>query len=214
MPFQIKYSKLLTFAFVLLFCACTGREELGMEEYVRWVENIENGLKKEKKIDQFAYRVFYKPAEYIALRENRDAIENFSPDAIIKRANDLENYYQFNFDIVSVDGQTSVLQHNLSGGQQEYGARINYLISHAQQDFKLVHGQDTLPCINYHFEQTFGLSSLNTIVLGFEKPKDTQKNTEAEEDIQLIFSNRLFNTGDIKFLFSKNKLAQIPRLKL
>lgn len=206
-----KHIKLPFLAFIILFSACGGREELGMNEYVRWVENIDNGLKKEKKIDQFAYRVFYKPAEYIALKENRDLIENLSPEAIINRAKDLENYYQFNFDIVSVDGRTSVLQHNLSGGQQEYGARINYLVSQAQQDFKLVYGQDTLPCTNYHFEQTFGLSALNTIVLGFEKPKETQNQ---EEDIQLVFSNRLFNTGDIKFLFSKNKLAQIPRLKL
>lgn len=192
----------------LMFTSCTPKQ-LGERQYLAWVEDTENGLKKEKKLDEYQYKVFYKPADYIVFREIiNSGTKTIDEQQVQKRREELKNFYQFNFDIVSADGKVSVLQHNLSN-QEEHAARVNYFVSHAQQDFILVEGADTMPCVLYHFEQTFGATPLNTISLGFEK-----KNPNTEGDIQLIFTNRLFNTGEIKFLFPKSTINNIPKLKL
>jgi hypothetical protein len=189
--------------------ACnTVPESLPAGEYVKWVENPKNQLKKEKTIGEYKYKIFYKPAEYISLREAVNKGEQDNVKAITFRSEEIKEFFQFNFDIVSADGKTSALKHN-TNNEAEFGARINYLVSHAQQDFKLIQGEDTLPCVSYHFERTFGLTQNNTILLSFEKPKG-----ESNDDIQLIFTNRLFNSGDIKFQFSYKTLNNIPRLTL
>lgn len=191
-----------------MLTACTPKQ-LGDREYLAWVEDTENGLKKEKKLGDYQYKVFYKPADYIVFRETiNGGAKTIDEQQVQKRKQELKNFYQFNFDIVSADGKVSVLQHNLSN-QEEHAARVNYFVSHAQQDFILVEGTDTMSCVLYHFEQTFGATPLNTISLGFEK-----KNPNTEGDIQLIFTNRLFNTGEIKFLFPKSTINNIPKLKL
>lgn len=195
----------IIFSVVISACNSTPTQ-LNIPEYIKWVENPGNSLKKEKTIGDFSYKVFYKPADFIALREAVNTGKQEDKEAIQKRSDEIQNFYQFNFDIVSADGKTSVLKHNITS-EAEYGARINYFVSHAQQDFKLVQGNDTLPCISYHFERTYGITPKNTILLGFAKPNTL-------DDIQLIFTNRLFNTGDIKFQFSKNTLTKIPRLTL
>ncbi len=199
---------ILTFA-----SACnTTPKKLSAGEYVQWIENPKNQLKKAKEIGEYAYTVFYKPAEYISLREAVNKGEQENIQAISKRAEEIKNFYQFNFDITSADGTTSVLRQNIAS-EAEFGARINYFVSHAQQDFKLVQGADTIPCISYHFERTYNITPKNTILLGFEKPKKEAKDN-SQESIQLIFTNRLFNSGDIKFQFSEKTLNTIPRLTL
>lgn len=197
---------------LVITSACnTVPESLPVTEYIKWVENPKNQLKKEKTIGDYAYKVFYKPAEYIALREAVNKGDQNNTQAINKRIQDITGFYQFNFDIVSADGKTSALKQNTTN-EQEFGARINYFVSHAQQDFKLVQGTDTLACISYHFERTYDITPNNTILLGFEIPKN--ENEDKREDIQLIFKNRLFNSGDIKFQFSEKTLNNIPRLNL
>lgn len=204
--------KIIYILFLLAFTLSTAcnktPEKLGMREYISWVEHPDNGLKKEKTIGEYKYKVFYKPADYIALREavNTNKIDDVA--AIQKRADEVGEIYQLNFDITSSDGKRSALKHNIKS-DAEYGARINYFVSHAQEDFKLVLDTDTLPCTSYHFERTFGVTPNNTILLGFKKPKKDTNN-----EIQLIFKNRLFNSGDIKFLFSEKTLKNIPQLSL
>lgn len=191
---------------ILTIFACNKQKNLSTDRYIKWVEDIENGLKKEKKIGDFSYRCFYKPASYIALRETVNSGNKIEPLTISKRESELQKLHQFNFDIVSKDGKHSVLVTGVNS-QEEQSARVNYFVSHAQQDFKLIQGQDTLPCVLYHFEQTFGLSPLNTIVLGFEKKENK------EGDLQLIYDSRLLNNGEIKFLYTESKIKNIPRLK-
>lgn len=183
-------------------------DKLGMKEYIKWVEHPDNKLKRSKTIGEYAYKVFYKPSEYIALREAVNAEKLDNPEAILKRTEEIDGVYQFNFDITSADEKHSVLKHNVNN-DAEYGARINYFVSHAQEDFKLVSDTDTIPCTVYHFERTYGITPQNTILLGFEKTKKS-----SEHDIQLIFKNRLFNSGDIKFTFTQNTLKNIPQLSL
>ncbi len=200
---------IIYFILIVAITACGNPKQLSSNEYIHWIEDSDNGLKKEKKLDDYQYKVLYKPADYIVFREIiNSGAKAIDEEQVQKRINELANLYQFNFDVVSADGKTSVLQHNVSN-QEEHAARINYFVSHAQQDFILVEGIDTMPCVLYHFEQTFGATPFNTISLGFER-----KNQKAEGDLQLIFTNRLFNTGDIKFAFPKKTINNIPKLKL
>jgi hypothetical protein len=201
------YIRVLSAVFII-FIGCK-QKQITPYEYVRWVENTENGLRIEKEMNGFKFRLQHKPSSYIALREvgfeNADQIMQY-----YKRKEELDSFYYFNLDIASIDDKGSVLSHNLNT-QEEYYARINYFTSFAQSDLKLVCGKDTLPCTLYHFERTYDLSPYNTIVIGF---KMLSGKKIYHDDLLLIFDDKILSVGQMRFLIKSNILKNIPKIVL
>src|ERR1019366_9230680 len=48
-----------------------GAPSMEVKEYVKWIQDIKNGFKKEKTIDDITFSVQYKPYEYIVCQEER-----------------------------------------------------------------------------------------------------------------------------------------------
>lgn len=196
------------FLLFLLLLGC-GPKRLPPSDYIKWVENKANGLFIEKDINNYSFRLQFKPVEYIIARE-------FGPENLYKidefeaRKNQLDSFCYFNLDISSADKKKSVLSEDLVE-QKEYYSRLNYYTSFAQNDIKLCANGDTLSCSLYHFERTYDISPFNTIVLGFKLPC---KLKDLNSDLQLIYEDKVLSVGEVKFLISKNKLQNIPQLAL
>lgn len=189
--------------FFLIGC---GNTKLPPAEYIRYIEDADNGLKKDKTVNDFSFRLQYKPSEYIVLRESK--ADNLPDEKkFSSRKAELDSFYFFNLDIYSSDKKTSVLSYKIKN-DEEYYSRMNYFISHAQADIKLVTDADTLPCALYHFERTYDLSPYNTIVLGFKKSALSTRN------LYFIFDEKTLGAGQINFEIDKNKIKNIPQLKL
>jgi len=64
------YQIIVLLLFAVMGVACnSGPKTVDAETFIRWVNNPENGLIQQKKIDHFTFSIQYQPAELIALRE-------------------------------------------------------------------------------------------------------------------------------------------------
>ena len=194
--------------FLLINLAACHPSRLKPKSYVKWIEDSRHGLKMKKKIGDFIFEIQYKPVGYIALKE-ASAENNITGNNIEKKEKELSGMYYFTFQINSADEKTPMLKYKLKQHDEFYG-RVNYFVSYAQEDFILLSGKDTLNCVLYHFEENYNLTSFNRIVLAFDK---NDGNTE-KNDLVLIFKDRVLNIGEVRFLFHKSKLNNIPELKI
>lgn len=180
-------------------------ELMDVRSYVQWVQNEENGFKKEKVIDDFTFAVQFKPFEYIVcLEEKKDELHD---TAVKKKILELNAMQYYDLKISLTEGEGELLKHKLNSAQQ-YNDRVNYFAFGMQKDIQLVEGKDTISCELYHFERSFDASPASVILLGFPI---SDKNISDEKT--LLVYDRTFNTGLVKFTFNKKDLKNLPKLK-
>lgn len=187
------------------FFASDAPKELGPAEYTTWCENAENGLVASKTIGDFEYTAFYKPTNYIALKEYNN-FADVNADGLQKKISELGDMEYFNFRIRSLTQSNELLKLNLNN-EGEYFNRIEYFSFKMQNDFQLVEGTDTLKCQLYHFERVYGLSNSATIMLGFEKRKH-------KAELSLYFNDKVFNNGNVILNITKRSINNTPKLNL
>jgi hypothetical protein len=180
------------------------REELNPTAYVQWCEDPANGLQKNKQIEDLTYSLFYKPAEFIALQEEKT--EHLSGQVLKKKMAELDglDYYDFKIQLTKDEGE--LLKHKLSS-PDEYQERLNYFSFNMQQDIKMIEGLDTVSCALFHFERAYDVAPYAIFLLGFPKgEKDFASKT-------FFYQDNVFHKGIIKFTFTKDELGSLPKLK-
>lgn len=174
--------------FVFIIIGCREQQSLGPENYRQWCDQSEVLIQK-KVIDDFQFLTKYVPSEYFK------TLGSFSPNSI-------------HFQIEMRNTQGGDLLTGLAG-DDTYFHRLSYINSSIHQDFKLiVNNKDTLPCVLAHLERTFSIGR-DRIILQFEQ--DTMPKLD---NITLQYDDHLFDIGRINVTYDKNKLRQIPILKI
>lgn len=180
-------------------------EQLPPKAYVKWLQDVDNGIKKEKTIDDITFSLQYKPSEYvICMEEKKDQIS----DSLLKlKQAELSDMEYYDLTISLAEGQGELLKHNLTT-VSEYDERIKYFAFDMQQDIKLIEDGDTIPCSLYHFERTYDLAPYSKFLLGFMKGKNSEPKKRT-----LTFYDKIFNKGFIKFNYTDEDFNNIPKLK-
>ena len=173
-------------------------------EYVRWVKKKENGLKKEKTIDDVTFSLQYKPYPYIVCMEEKK--ERFPDSLLNKRISELDGMQYFDLVISLKSSQGELLKYKI-GSSEDYDKRVKYFAFEMQNDIKLVEKEDTLPCSLFHFERTYDVAPYCTFLLGFSLDKNKQNNEKT-----IILYDRMFDKGTVKFTFNKKEITNIPKL--
>jgi hypothetical protein len=189
---------------MLLFMQGCGPGKLAPADYVRWVQNPGNGLVKEVITGVVGYEVQFRPAAFIIANEER--AQTIAADKAAKRESELGSMYYFTCTLRSNDG-TDVLQSNLID-QQQYYQRVNYLSLDAQQDFKLVQANDTIPCAMYQLENTYGATPHLRMLLAFSSKEISPK----AGNLKLIYHDRIFTDRNLEFEFDEQKINNLPQL--
>ncbi|MGP8217331.1 MAG: hypothetical protein ACLQQ4_17315 [Bacteroidia bacterium] len=172
-------------------------------EYVKWVENEQNGLKKKREIGDITFYAQYKPLQYIVCEEER---KNDIPDTTAKRrASELNGMQYMTLKIALKDGKEELLRYGISSAS-DYDDRVNYFSFGMQQDLQLVESGDTLPCLLFHYERIFGLAPYATFSLAFAKGKNVNA------DKTLILFDHVFNKGLVKFFFKGKDIDAAPQV--
>lgn len=189
---------------------------LAPADYLNWIENGKNGLLVTKTISDLNFSVFYKPYEYIVLKENEDS--TLKPDELKNKINELNQMQYFTFRITAPSSSNELLKYKLLS-QDEYFARVEYFSFKMQDDLKLVDGNDTLRCELFHFERIYNLAPYCTFVIGFPLSKEqitsnTQNQPYKLRDKTIVFEDKIFNSGIVKLTFESKILNHIPKLKL
>ena len=208
MMLQIRNFIIVT-SFIIAFFSCSNHE-LKPANYVQWVEDPKNGLNTEKKIGDLVFSIQYKPTDYIVLQQSQKPIIDSSDYYRIKH--DIEGLLYFNFSISNTDNSKSPLYYKINSAE-EFQYRISYFSFEISNDIHLVYNNDTFPCLLHHFERTYDLMPKVNIVLGFEKPENFIEN-EIEQDLQFVYSDKIFGVGRTQLIIDKKHIKEIPKLKI
>ncbi len=193
----------LDFFFFLVFTSCVKDVSLKPTDYVKWVENHDNGLLVTKNAGDFKFKLQYKPPEYLAIRELKKT--EISSTELSEKASAMEDMQYFTLQLGLADG-SDILKSNIEKSG-DFSRNIEYLSFYMQQDLKLVEGADTLPCLLHHFERDYGISQFAKIVLAF------QKSNNVAADKTLIFNDRQFGAGTVSMTILSQSLNNLPKIK-
>lgn len=190
---------------ILLACG-KGRQQLSPKQYIAWAKKSQDDLVRMKEINGYRFTSKFQPSELLILRNMDELSSQASIDSMENFQNGIINIVM---DIGAIDNQQSLLRANIRS-EGEYYQRVYYYTKEVQNDVYLVEGMDTLPCVFYHFEQTYNLTPVNSMIMEFER-----KDPNADyKDVSLIYEDRMLNTGIIKFLYKSSFLNNLPQLKL
>ncbi len=181
------------------------RTVLSVKDYIMWMQDLKNGFRKEKNMGDLNFILQYKPYEYIICMEERE--EKIYDTLLKSRINDLSGIQYYDLKILLNEKEGELLKYNLSSND-EYEKRIKYFAYEMQNDIELVEGNDTLPCILYHFERTYDVAPYCTVLVGFNK-----KEGDSEKQRTFLFHDKTFNKGLLKFTFKENRLKNLPKLE-
>lgn len=199
---KVKYIFISVLGIIIFSCGNSG--EIGVSEYMGWINNAENGLKVVKELKEFKFELFYKPIEYIAINEQR----KFDIDTSLytERLTELKDLQYYTLKIESLSG--SEMMRTGIDSEDEYYQRLQYFNDIAQYDMALIDGNDTLSCVLFHFERNYGVAPYNNIVLGFPR-KDGAPSSKT-----FRFSERVLGVGIVNLKISDKDINNIPELIL
>lgn len=189
---------------------CNGsRVSLEPVDYVNWVEHTDNGLAVKKQLDNYAFELQYKPLNYIVLKDNSEQI--FSEKEMKQRINEIDGMQYFTFRISDEKGG-DLLRNNITAVDQ-FSKRLAYFSNTMQKDVKLIENSDTLSCLLFHFERTYGVDPRSTFILGFPLSNKNEGTFSSSDKIFLFDDNEL-GAGPVYMTISADKINQVPLLKL
>lgn len=177
---------------------------LPLGDFVIWVNNKENKLLKVKEISDINYQMSFTTKECLAYQELKD--EEYTKEKFAETTKHYEGMTYFNFKIEVEEGAGELLKYKLASPQQ-YNSRITYMSFEMQKDICLVQGKDTLYPGLYHFERIFSIAPYATVLMAFDNKK-----FNTDEEFTIVYNDRLFNKGLIKYNYSSKQLIDLPNI--
>jgi hypothetical protein len=192
--------------------SCSGtRLSLKPVEYVQWIENTDNGLLVKKVLNKYTFELQYKSLDYVVLKDNFGKI--FTGKEIKESESEIEDMQYFTFRISDEKGG-DLLRDDITAVDQ-FSSRLAYFSNGMQKDMKLIENDDTLSCLLFHFERTYGVDPRSTFVLGFPLgKKDGKGGAPAEADKVFLFDDHELGVGSVYITVTASKINEVPFLKL
>lgn len=198
--------RLIIYISLLFLWGCNSQSELSPEKYALWAEDQANGLVVEKKIDNYSFTLQYKPAKYQAVKSWMNNPNTKFP-ALVQEYSGMQ---QFNLKI-DAGGSQEFLRTDI-GSTNEFFERVDYFNGRAQEDIKLIDGNDTLTCVLYHFERSFNAAPYCTLILGF--PLSKKGKVGEINDKILVFNDQVLNVGKINIGISGADINKLQSKKI
>lgn len=213
----MKYFKtyIFLFASALIFSSC-GRSSLNPVEYVRYVQDANNGLAVQENINGVKYVLQYQPADYLVLLETGDP--NITPQAFKQEHERFKGLEHYNLQIDrkgldSLLGSEQKTQRSASNGPnsvlntQYSNPTTEYLDFGIKNDIKLIEGNDTVRCAICECESDGGIHPYYSFIIGFPKK-------EFNGDRQFLLNGKRIKAGDVKFFVTRKSITEIPEVRI
>ena len=187
----------------LISCVDDTPREMSKDDLVGYIQKEKNGLVKKQEVNGITVSVSYFPWQMLVAQELDG--QNKSDSAIIKK---LEKNYsgQYYFKAkFSKDGQEAIRR---LGSFDRYSEMVQVLAFRMNDYINLTTPKrDTIEMADYFFDQTYGMSDGNTLLLSFSKDKITGNKT-----IDINIGECGFGTGALKFTFERDAIEATPKL--
>ena len=189
---------------LLILSACRqSREVLSQEELIHYINDQDHGLLQQQEVGGFTARLQYQPAALLVAQELQTSDKK---DSVTIAA--LEQKYKDNYYFIlklSKGGKEAIRQ---LGSFERYSSMVSVLSFELPRLVNLTTPhRDTVALTDYLFEQSYGLSDGNSILLAFAKDKVKQIPT-----IEINVAECGLGMGALKFRFRIQDLENTPRL--
>ena len=177
---------------------------LDKKDYIAWVRDYDNGLHKKVEFQEVIVDVQYKPIDLLLLTEN---VALASDSSQMNKKNDFEGMTYFTVKIRHKSNK-DIFKYNLSS-ESEYYNRLYYFSFGFKDEITLKVGDQTFPCVAYHFEKSYSMSPDKTFLLGFETDKLAD-----DKNLTLVINDKAFSNHVFEITYTIKELKSIPKLKL
>ena len=148
--------------------------------------------KNSQKIDHINYTATEVPILYYLLKDNENKGQDLISVDSLYELNKRDRIVEFEFED---EKERDLLKEDFTG--LDYQKSVSYMSFNIQQDFMVVtSSHDTIPCSGVLFERTFENPPTNKLLLFFT-------GIQPEQKIQLIYYDKLFKKGTLKFRFQE-----------
>jgi len=199
------------FFFSVLLCIVLSgcaRNELAPAEYEAWYVEEKKSLQAEKQVGELKFELQYRPADHVLLLDTKNM--QLSAAELEARRRELAGLQHFTLRL-SAEGHTDDLLKFRLSNAGEYASRVEYFAFGLQKELKLVEDGDTLPCVLFQYERTFGVSPYSTFVLAFPAREPKKKSAQ---DKTLIYNDVIFGSGPVKLTVRGERIDEVPQLTL
>ncbi len=182
---------LLTVLVSCLLVSCN-RNLKGYREVMNYINDPENELKKEEQAGRIEVTATFLPVQIVGLNDQRLTRDN-------------SNKYLFSISF-SAHGKELLKQldyQKYSAMVEVFAFRMSNYVEIVPDNLKPVAPVDCL------FQQTYGMSDANRILVAFDKKELSQK-----EKLHLVIKELGLGTGDISFDFRSSDIENIPHITL
>ncbi|MDR1680053.1 MAG: hypothetical protein LBR81_09820 [Prevotellaceae bacterium] len=200
------YKVITSVLLIALFASCRTigvlrQEALQPIDYVRWIENKDNGLKIDMEDSPYLYELQYQPVAYLAIRQTNNP--QITPAALKQAIDNRGDYLYFSLKMQK-QGERGIL----SDMDINSVNKNSYLLSGIQNDMFVLSGGDSLQCVMSHFESANSLIPYDRCVLAFEKPKDEK------DDLVFLFRTDVYRRAWLRIPIKRENINKIPQLKI
>lgn len=181
-----------TFIFIAFF-ACAPKSFTDKDTYKRWVFSEESGYTQSSQTDNLKFQLVHIPnnladLEFVEVVEDKD-----------------EEIKVFQFRIITTVSDFKILNLGLED-KDSYTQRIKKLEYEMGSMFKAIASDTVLP-VFYHYENYRGLKNEILVHVHF-LTEDV-----LDEDLQVLFNDKIFNTGSHLFVFDQSIVNDPPIIK-
>lgn len=187
-----------------LLCACSGTPKtMSRAELVKYIGDKDHGLSQEQEVNGIKVQVTYRPSALLAAQELGNG--QLPPAAVV---DSVESKYKKSYYFLlkfSKDGREAIRQ---LGDFSRYSDMVQVLSFQMPRFVNVTTtAKDTVPLRDFMFDQTYGMSDGNTVLLCFEKEQLQNK-----KDLEINIAECGFGIGNLKFHFDQKDIERVPAL--
>jgi hypothetical protein len=175
---------------VVILCISGCNHKTGERQYLDYLNDPDNKILQTIKVGEVYASMKWMPKQYRQMIEKRGGndIDNSSDEGL----------FYFDAKLEKTTGEKPTKEKTL------------YLNFDIQKDFVLLAGTDSIaPAICQKVEN--GIAGSYEYMLAFEKPRGYQM--EKDRSFSVIYNDKLFGIGTIAFVYDKEDIKKIPKLK-
>jgi hypothetical protein len=201
----LEFKVLLLAVPVVCFLSCN--KPVDKQTLISYVNDPDNGLKKEIQSGDYKISLTYKPTDLLVEQEigNDTAL---TTETIEAKRKQFDAYHYF---VLTMSAGEKDMLYSGAGGTNysEMVTKINFRLReyiYAIQDKK-----DTLVLADYYIPNLYGMGGKTQILLAFEKAKEEE---QANKALAIKIKELGFGMGEQQFEFKEKDFVNIPSLKL
>jgi hypothetical protein len=200
----------------MFFMHCGNRSFTTEQQYYEWMNNAENGLVKERIVNATHFKVNLVPSELLTL-QTLNKLSNPSEVVVDSVRRDLAHAATFVLTIgpdkQKKEGRSDIVFSDVRS-YEEYREKLMRLNFELEELITLQAGVEQFRPVLTNLENVYGLTDHRKINLVFVPRTTAQAEVLKQNDLELLFDDRIFNTGINRFVFRRSDIEDIPNINL